>query len=113
MEFAALKDKKLMAVEAVNEVTGKTELMLMVDGKLTPVKITTRCTVELEGFDEVFGGSGDPFEVLSQFAAAYGKVEERIEIPEDKRWRGLMKFSGDTSFSVSANKPNSSWTGGK
>ena len=109
-----LERKKLLAVSKHDEMTGKLEYFMIVDGKMhsvTVVGVTT--TVKVDGFDDVITGSGSIYDVLQAASHELGFKEERVEIPEDKRWRGLMKFSGDTSFSVSANKPNSSWTGGK
>lgn len=104
-----LSGRHLMAVEKTHELTGKPILVLVIDGVPHEVTIASRSTLmRIDGFDGEILEAGDPFDALSAFAAREGKKEVRVELPEEKRWKGLVKFSGDTSFSCSASKPNSS-----
>jgi hypothetical protein len=98
---------------------GVCEPVLEIDGKEVPFSVSTSILISVTLDDgsvishEISSSSKiDIYDALREFATIHGAKPPAIPLDESKLWKGLVRFSGDTSFSSSAGKPNSSKTWG-
>lgn len=79
----------------------------MDDGTSHPIETgNTVSTVTIFGVG--VSGFGTPADVATAYVKVNHPTPAPEPLPDDKLGFGLFQFKGDTSFSVSANKPNSS-----